>query len=79
MTMKSHYREKPRIQILLGDRIRQLRKTKGWSQEKLAGEATSIEPTSTVLNVANVTSSLPNIKKIADTLDVSIGKLFEEV
>lgn len=79
MTMKSHYREKPLVLILFGGRIRQIRKTKGWSQEKLA-EETDLHRTyigSIERGERNV--SFLNIKRIADGLGVSVSELVEKI
>lgn len=78
MTMKSPYREKPRVQILFGDRIRQLRKTKSWSQEKLAEESGLHRTYIGGIERGERNVGLLNIKRLADTLGISPSKLFQK-
>ncbi len=63
--------------ILLGKRLRELRKRKGYSQEKIA-ELINIDPT-TISNIENGKNypSLMNLEHIIEILDVSFLDVFD--
>ncbi|WP_088835168.1 helix-turn-helix domain-containing protein [Paenibacillus tyrfis] len=66
-----------RTQVLLGRRIRDLRKKKGYSQEYLA-EISGFHYTYIGgLERAQKNVTLANLIKIADALDVTVSDLFE--
>jgi transcriptional regulator with XRE-family HTH domain len=59
-------------------RIRSLREQKGWSQERLAEEASIHRTYLGGIETARRNPSLRNIIKIALALGVPIGKLFQD-
>ena len=61
----------------LGVRIQELRKKKGFSQEKFALEIDMDRTYLASVEAGKRNISVNNIKKIADGLDVSISELFE--
>jgi transcriptional regulator with XRE-family HTH domain len=60
-----------------GKRLRQLRQEKGWSQEAFALEAKLDRTYVGGIERGERNPSLRNLARIADTLNVSIVKLFE--
>lgn len=76
--MKRKYPKKNPVQAKFGERVRQFRKTKGWSQEELADECDLHRTYIGGIERGERNVSLLNIRKIADSLGVAIGKLFEE-
>lgn len=62
---------------LLGKRIKELRKAKGYTQEKLA-EMIDIETCSlSAIEIGRHYPSMPTVVKIAEKLDVELKSLFE--
>jgi len=59
--------------------LRPRRKTKGWSQEKLAEESGLHRTYVGGIERGERNVSLVNIKKISTSLGVSLSKLFEEI
>lgn len=67
--------EDPRV--LFGRRLAQVRKLKGWSQEQLALETGIARSYLSDVERGQRNVALLNICKLAQTLDVSVGLLFE--
>jgi transcriptional regulator with XRE-family HTH domain len=67
--------EDPRV--LFGRRLAQVRKLKGWSQEKLALESGIARSYLGGVERGQRNVALLNICKLAQTLEVSVGHLFE--
>ena len=67
---------KKKILIAFGDRVRELRKEKGISQEELSFEADLHRTYIGMIERAEKNITLINIEKIAKALDVDIKKLF---
>ena len=61
----------------LGRRIRELRKTKGWSQEYLADEAGMHRTYMWGIEQGVRNPSVRHLSKIADALGVSVATLFQ--
>ncbi len=62
---------------LLGRRIKEIRKAKGYTQEKLA-EMIDIETCSlSAIEIGRHYPSMPTVVKIAEKLDVELKSLFE--
>lgn len=64
------------ILILFGDRVRELRKVKGLSQEDLSFKAELHRTYIGMIERAEKNITLTNIEKIAKALDVDIKELF---
>ena len=64
------------IQLVFGNKIRDLRLGKGISQEKLAENANLHRTYISSIELGHRNVSLQNIKAIADALGVSIQELF---
>lgn len=67
-----------KILIKFGERVRELRKKKGLSQEQLAYEADLHRTYIGMIERAEKNITLINIEKIAIALDVSISELFSD-
>lgn len=67
--------EDPRV--LFGRRLAEVRKLKGWSQEKLALESGIARSYLGGVERGQRNVALLNICKLASTLEVSVGQLFE--
>ena len=67
---------KRKILIAFGDRVRELRKEKGISQEELSYKADLHRTYIGMIERAEKNITLTNIEKIAKALDVDIKKLF---
>ena len=67
---------KKKILIAFGDRVRELRKEKGLSQEELSFEADLHRTYIGMIERAEKNLTLTNIEKIAKALNVDIKKLF---
>jgi transcriptional regulator with XRE-family HTH domain len=67
--------EDPRV--LFGRRLAQVRKLKGWSQEKLALESGIARSYLGGVERGQRNVALLNICKLAQTLEVPVGYLFE--
>lgn len=65
-----------KILIAFGDRVRQLRKEKGLSQEELSYKADLHRTYIGMIERAEKNITLSNIEKISKALDVDIKKLF---
>lgn len=65
------------ILVLFGLRVRQLRKQRGLSQEKLAPEAELERSYISDIETGRGNVALRNIYALAAALDVSISELFE--
>ncbi len=76
--MKRKYPKKPPIQVRLGGRVRNIRKSKGWSQEELADACHLHRTYIGGIERGERNVSVRNVQKIAVALGVAIGKLFEE-
>lgn len=63
--------------ILFGRRLAQVRKQKGWSQEKLALESGIARSYLGGVERGQRNIALINICKLAETLEVPVGELFE--
>ncbi len=62
----------------LGKRLKQLRQEQGWSQEAFAAEAKLDRSYVGGIERGERNPSLKNIARLADTLSVPIGTLFEK-
>lgn len=60
-----------------GQRLRELREDKGWSQEKLALTAGVDRSFLAEVETAKVSIALDRMIKIADALEVGVAELFE--
>lgn len=67
------------IKILLGNRIRELRRKTGLSQEKFALQIGMDRTYFASVEAGKRNISLCNIKKIADGLNVSLSELFQNI
>jgi transcriptional regulator with XRE-family HTH domain len=67
--------EDPRV--LFGRKLTEVRKLKGWSQEKLALESGIARSYLGGVERGKRNVALLNICKLADTLEVPVGQLFE--
>lgn len=67
---------KRKILIAFGDKVRELRKEKGLSQEELSSKADLHRTYIGMIERAEKNITLTNIEKIAKALDVDIKKLF---
>ena len=67
--------EDPRV--LFGRRLAQVRKLKGWSQEKLALESGIARSYLGGVERGQRNVALLNICKLAQTLEIPVGHLFE--
>lgn len=67
------------IQAQFGERVRQLRKQKKFSQEELAQRTGLHRTYISDIERGNRNVSLENIKKIADALDVQLNYLLKEI
>lgn len=61
--------------IDIGLRVKALRETRGWSQEKLAAEANISQPTLTRLENGSTNLELATIIKVANALETSMDEL----
>jgi len=66
------------ILIKFGERVRELRKKEGLSQEELAHKANLHRTYIGMIERAEKNITLSNIAKIASALDTSLSKLFHE-
>ena len=69
---------KQNILVRFGQKIREVRKDKGFSQEELAHKADLHRTYIGMIERAEKNITLLNIKKIANALETSIKKLFNE-
>ena len=69
---------KKEILIKFGERVRELRKEKGLSQEELSFKADLHRTYIGMIERAEKNITLINIEKIANALDVSIKDLFHD-
>jgi transcriptional regulator with XRE-family HTH domain len=69
---------KKEILIKFGERVREIRKEKGLSQEELSFKADLHRTYIGMIERAEKNITLVNIEKIANALDVSINDLFNE-
>lgn len=67
---------KQTILIKFGEKVRELRKEKGFSQEELAFKAALHRTYIGMIERAEKNITLVNIEKIANALDVNIKELF---
>ncbi len=67
---------KRRVLIAFGEKVRELRKEKGLSQEELSFKADLHRTYIGMIERAEKNITLTNIEKIAKALDVDIKKLF---
>ena len=67
---------KKEILIKFGEKVRQIRKEKGLSQEKLSFKADLHRTYIGMIERAEKNITLVNIEKIANALEVSINSLF---
>ena len=65
------------VQKSLGKRIRQLRQDKGWSQERLANEASMHRTYMWGIEQGVRNPSIRHLTRIADALKISLSILFE--
>ncbi len=63
---------------LFGDRIRELRKAKGISQEELAHKASLHRTYIGMIERAEKNITLINVEKIANALNVTVAQIFNE-
>ena len=69
--------EKKDPRVLFGRRLAQVRKQQGWSQEKLALESGIARSYLGGVERGQRNIALINICKLAETLRVSVGELFD--
>ncbi len=69
---------KKEILIKFGDKVREIRKEKGLSQEELSFKADLHRTYIGMIERAEKNITLVNIEKIANALEVSINDLFNE-
>lgn len=69
---------KQEILIKFGERVREIRKEKGFSQEELAHKADLHRTYIGMIERAEKNITLVNIEKIANALNVSINNLFND-
>ncbi|OJV29301.1 MAG: transcriptional regulator [Bacteroidetes bacterium 37-13] len=69
---------KKKILIAFGDKVRELRKEKGLSQEELSFKADLHRTYIGMIERAEKNITLTNIEKIAKALDVKVKDLFDE-
>jgi transcriptional regulator with XRE-family HTH domain len=62
--------------IALGNRVRQLRNRKGWSQEKLAEHADVQRTYLAEIELGNRNPSLKHLQKLAKAFHIGIANLF---
>lgn len=67
---------KEEILIKFGEKVRQLRKVKGLSQEQLAFKADLHRTYIGMIERAEKNITLINIEKIANALDINISEIF---
>lgn len=67
----------PEVLIKFGNKVREIRKNKGLSQEELAHEAGLHRTYIGMIERAEKNITLVNIEKIANALNVDINGLFE--
>ena len=67
------------IQELVGKRIREVRKEKGFSQEELAARADLDRTYMTSVECGRRNISIVNLHKIAKALDVTLEELFRGI
>jgi transcriptional regulator with XRE-family HTH domain len=67
---------KRKVLVLFGEKVRELRKEKGLSQEELSFKAELHRTYIGMIERAEKNITLVNIEKIAKALDVNIKKLF---
>ncbi len=70
---------KQNILIKFGERVREIRKEKGLSQEELAYKADLHRTYIGMIERAEKNITLLNIEKIANALEVNISKLFKDL
>ncbi|WAC42342.1 helix-turn-helix domain-containing protein [Pedobacter sp. SL55] len=68
-----------RILIQFGEKVKELRKSKGWSQEQLSFHANLHRTYIGMIERAEKNITLLNIEKIAKALDIEIKELFDEI
>jgi transcriptional regulator with XRE-family HTH domain len=69
---------KKKILIVFGDKVRELRKEKGLSQEEVSFKADLHRTYIGMIERAEKNITLANIEKIANALNVNIKELFNE-
>jgi len=69
---------KEEILIKFGERVRELRKIRGFSQEQLAFKAELHRTYIGMIERAEKNITLINIEKIANALEVNIKELFDD-
>lgn len=70
---------KQNILIKFGERVREIRKERGFSQEELAFKADLHRTYIGMIERAEKNITLMNIEKIANALEISIKDLFNEL
>lgn len=70
---------KKNLLIKFGDRIREIRKEKGFSQEELAHKADLHRTYIGMIERAEKNITLLNIEKIANALELNINELFNDL
>ena len=73
-------RRKPELVAkTLGERVRLLRTARGWSQERVAGEAGMHRTYMWGIEQGTRNPSLRHLTRLSDALGVSLKSLFEEL
>lgn len=62
--------------VVLGDRVRELRKTRGWTLEQAAQHAGLARSTLSKIENGQMSPTYEALKKLADGLEISIPQLF---
>ncbi|MDQ0162718.1 helix-turn-helix domain-containing protein [Aeribacillus alveayuensis] len=68
-----------KIQKTIGERIRNFRKQKGWSQEELADKASLHSTYIGQIERGEKNATIESIEKIANALEVSLEDLFKSI
>ncbi len=67
------------IRKLLGDRIRKLRKSKGWSQEELANRAYINRSFMGEIERGEASATVDSLEKITNALEITLEELFRNL
>ena len=69
--------ERPRAQLSIGTRIRDLRKSKGWSLARLSSDCGIPQSTLSKFETNNLSLPLDRLFRVADALGVAVTHLFD--
>jgi len=77
MTPEQKAKEKKRFAVLLGERIKETRKSKGLSQEELAHKAGYYRTYVGHIETAKYSPSTHTIWRLAKAMDIDLGELLK--